>query len=139
MIQLSEAQLVIFEVGDNCYALDIADVHEILRVTEITPLPQMPPYMEGVINLRGKVLPVLNLRRRLGLDRIPVDQHTRIILVKSMDKLFGLIVDRVLEVNTYTEQEMEGPEAAGLNGNILRGIVKKPGAIWLVIDLEHVA
>ncbi|MDI6711153.1 MAG: chemotaxis protein CheW [Bacillota bacterium] len=136
---MSEAQLVIFGAGGNCYALDIADVREILRVTEITPLPQMPAYMEGVINLRGKMLPVLNLRSRLGLDRIPVDQHTRIILVESLGRLFGLIVDRVLEVNTYTEQEMEGPEAAGLEGNVLRGIVKKAEALWLILNLERIA
>lgn len=136
---MSEAQLVVFELAGNCYALDIADVHEILRVSDITPLPRMPVYVEGIVNLRGKVVPVLNLRTRLGLNKAPIDQHTRIILVKSVDKLFGLIVDRVLEVNTYTEQEMEGPEAAGLETGVLRGIVKKPGAMWLVIDLERVA
>jgi len=136
---LPEAQLVVFELAGNCYALDITNVHEILRVSEITPLPEMPAHMEGVINLRGKVVPVFNLRRRLGLPDVPKDQHTRIVLVSVADRLFGLFVDRVLEVNTYREDELEPPEAAGLDGRILRGIVKRPGTMWLVINLGSLA
>lgn len=134
-----ESQLVVFQVATNRYALSIGDVREILRVSEITPMPRMPAHVEGVINLRGTVVPVLNLRRRLGLDKAPVDEHTRIILVKSGERLFGLMVDRVLEVNTYSAGELEHPETVGLDGDLLRGIVKKAETLWLIIDLERIA
>lgn len=132
-------QLVVFGLGQHQYALGISEVREILRVTEITPVPEMPAYVEGVINLRGAVLPVLNLRLRLGLERMPSDQQTRIILVEAEDNLFGLIVDRVLEVNTYDPDELERPEGMGLAKGILAGIVKKAETMWLIIDSKKIA
>lgn len=132
-------QLVVFALEDNRYALGISEVQEILRVSEITPVPEMPAHVEGVINLRGAVVPVLNLRLRLGLEKIPMDQHTRIILVESEKNLFGLIVDRVLEVNTYAPEEFEHPDAVGLAEGMLAGIVKKDEAMWLILDLKRIA
>ncbi len=132
-------QLVVFALGDNRYALGISEVQEILRVSEITPVPEMPAHVEGVINLRGAVVPVLNLRLRLGLEKIPMDQHTRIILVESEGNLFGLIVDRVLEVNTYTAEEFEHPDTVGLTEGMLAGIVKKDETMWLILDLKKIA
>lgn len=132
-------QLVVFELGDCRYALGISEVREILRVTEITPVPEMPAYVEGVINLRGAVIPVINLRQRLGLEKMPSDQHTRIILADADGSSFGLIVDRVLEVNTYEPDEFEHPDAAGLAEGMLAGIVKKADTMWLIIDLKKIA
>lgn len=132
-------QVVVFELAGNRYGIEISSVHEILRVTEITPMPEMPAHFEGAINLRGAVVPVLNLRSRLGLEKAPVDQHTRIILVSSADKVFGLIVDRVLEVNTYSDEEMEAVDTLGGGNGVVRGIVKKEQSLWLVLNLEHIA
>lgn len=132
-------QLVVFELEEHRYALEISEVREILRVTEITPVPEMPAYVEGVINLRGAVVPVMNLRLRLGLQKRPADQHTRIILVEAGENLFGLVVDRVLEVNTYDAGELEYPEGVGLAEGMLAGIVKKAQDMWLIIDLKKIA
>jgi len=136
---VSASQLVVFQVGPGYYALDIGTVQEILRVPEISPLPRMPGYMEGVIHLRGKVVPVLNLRPCLGLERISFDEHTRIILVRSKARLIGLMVDRVIEVVGYLETEVESPDAIGLPAGVLRGIVKKADRLWLLLDLERIA
>lgn len=136
---MSDTQLVVFELDGILYAFRITDVYEILKVPTITPLPQMPAHVEGVINLRGRVIPVVNLRSRLGLSKMTVGQDTRIILVKSQEKELGVVVDRVLEVNTYREEEMEAPETRGEGRSVLRGIVKKKEKMWLVLDLARIA
>jgi len=136
---LPDEQVVVFELAGNRYGVEISSVHEILRITEITSMPEMPAHFEGAINLRGVVVPVINLRSRLGLAKAPVDQNTRIILVSSTDRVFGLIVDRVLEVNTYSDEEMEAVDTLGAGNGVVRGIVKKEQSLWLILNLEHIA
>ena len=142
MAQEQEGQLVIFELGDQKYALPILETQEIMRMVNITRVPNTNYFVEGVINLRGNVIPVINLCARLGLDKKPYDQDTRIIVVDRDGQKVGMIVDRVQEVGRYTAEELDtGTGGArfggtGNNGDVLSGVVKKGDQLWLLLDLS---
>ena len=91
-------QVVSFEIGPEEYAVDILEVQEIIRLVEITPVPKAPHYVEGVINLRGKVIPIVDLRSRFGLSTAEHTQDTRIVVVDVSRIILGFIVDSVSEV-----------------------------------------
>lgn len=136
---MPENQVVIFELAGVRYAIDILQVQEIMRMVEITPVAEADIAVEGVINLRGQVIPVINLSRRLGLPEKERDQETRVVVVEVNGKKVGLNVDRVLEVGTYTSEEMEEPSVIGTNTAYLEGIIKKKEHLWLVLNLAEVA
>lgn len=136
MSQDQEGQLVIFELGEQKYALPILETQEIMRMVAITKVPNTSYFVEGVINLRGNVIPVINLGSRLGLDKKAHDQDTRIIVVDRDDQKVGMIVDRVQEVGRYTEEEMDTNAVTGENVDILSGVVKKEDQLWLLLNLN---
>lgn len=132
-----ENQVVIFEMGGILYAIDILHVQEIMRAVEITPVAETSVDIKGVINLRGQVIPVINLSRRLGLPEKEHDQDTRIIVVEVNGKKNGMIVERVLEVGKYTSEEFEPAEGIGASTSFLKGIIKKKSL--LLLNLGEVA
>lgn len=136
---MSGKQVVVFDLAGVRYGIDILQVQEIMRVVDITTVAEADMAVEGIINLRGQVIPVINLSRRLGLPEKEKDLETRIIVVDSKDKKVGLIVDRVLEVGTYDSEEMEKPSGISTNAAFLKGIVKKKENLWLVLNLTEVA
>jgi purine-binding chemotaxis protein CheW len=91
-------QLVSFHVGDEEFGLDILRVQEIIRIQPLTRVPNLPEFIDGVINLRGKVIPVVGLRKRLGLDKQLADKRTRIVVVDVHGQILGFVVDSVSEV-----------------------------------------
>ena len=91
-----QVQLVTFRVGGEEYGLDVFQVHEILRYTEPTPMPKAPAFVEGVLDVRGSLVPVVDLRKRFELHEVPYDDDTRIILVDFQGERLGLIVDEVV-------------------------------------------
>ncbi len=91
---VTELQLVTFEVGNEEFAIDILSVREINRLMELTRVPQSPPDVEGVINLRGRIIPVIDLRRRFGLGEAKRDDKTRIVVVEVNKRVLGFLVDR---------------------------------------------
>jgi len=93
-----QLQFVTFEVAGEEFAVDILSVHEINRMIELTRVPQSPPEVEGVINLRGKIIPVLDLRRRFNMPEAERTEQSRIIVVEVHNRVIGFIVDRVHEV-----------------------------------------
>ena len=101
-------QLVSFVLDDVEYGVDILAVHEILRFPEITRLPNTPDFIKGVINLRGNVIPVVDVRKRFGFSAAKITDLTRIIVIETSDKLTGLMVDNVHQVVRIT-QEQCGP------------------------------
>ncbi|MBI2890021.1 MAG: purine-binding chemotaxis protein CheW [Nitrospirae bacterium] len=105
--------LVTFALGAEYYGVPIQSIQEIIRYQEICPLPNAPPHLEGLINLRGRILPVANLRRRMRIETMmEPDPHTqRVIVVGSGSALIGLIVDSVLEVLTVPPEIVEPPTA----------------------------
>src|SRR5713226_686519 len=93
-----EQQLVVFQLGAELYGVEIARVHEIIRLQTVTRVPHAPAFVEGVINLRGKVIPVVDLRRRFGLPLADHTRATRTVVVEIGDQVGGIIVDSVSEV-----------------------------------------
>lgn len=134
----NEGQLVIFELADQLYALPIQEIQEIIRMTDITKVPNTKHFVEGIINLRGSIVPVINLNRRLGLPEKEYDESTRIIVTEYNGQKVGMIVDNVQEVGRYTEDEVEPPAVAGDNVDYLKGVVKKGEELWLLLNLGKV-
>jgi len=133
-----EQQLVVFQLNDQQYALPIQDTQEIIRMTSVTRVPNTRYYVEGIINLRGNIVPVINLSKRLDLPTSDYGETTRIIVVESGGQKVGMIVDNVLEVGRYVESEIEPPSVAGDNVDYLQGVVKKDNRLWLMLNLETV-
>ncbi len=119
-------QLVTFTLGSEEYGVEILKVQEINRMTEITGVPNAPAYLDGVINLRGKVIPVVSLRAKFGLPRKENDEQSRIIILDIMGVTMGLIVDAVSEVLRISAQTVEPtPQmAANVSTEFIRGIAK---------------
>ncbi|MGI6093286.1 MAG: chemotaxis protein CheW [Veillonellaceae bacterium] len=135
-----EVQLVVFKLGREEYGISILEVQEIKRMTEITRVPHTPPYIKGVINLRGSVLPVLDLRKRLNLPSIDDSDDTRIIIVKIEDLTVGMIVDSVSEVTALNQENIEPPSAVvgGVAANYLSGVGKQDDRLLILLNLDEI-
>ena len=135
-----ERQLVVFQLGAEFYGVDIARVHEIIRLQSITRVPRAPSFVEGVINLRGKVIPVVDLRRRFGLPTSEHTRATRTVVVEIGDQVVGIIVDSVSEVLRVSTSTIEPPSpvVAGIDSEYLHGIAKLPERLVILLDLDRV-
>jgi purine-binding chemotaxis protein CheW len=133
-----DAHLVTFTLGET-YGVPIGQVQEIVRVMAITRVPNTPAHMEGVINLRGRVLPVLNLRRRLGLPGQPVTKASRIIVTEIGSKVVGLLVDGVSHVIKVEAALVEPPpeEVLEVDTDYLTGVCKLKDRLVIILDLER--
>ena len=131
-------QLVSFTLKDEEYAVDILNVQEINRITEITQVPNAPHYVEGVINLRGKVMPVINLRKKFGIEEKETDDTSRIIIMDIDGVTNGLIVDSVSEVLRIPADTVEPPPqiSSGLNSRFIKGIAKFENRLIILIDIN---
>ena len=132
-------QLASFRLGEEEYAIDISAVQEINRMTEVTKVPNSPPYIEGVLNLRGRIIPAVNLRKKFGLPEREYDRHTRIMVVDVEGTMVGLIVDAVSEVLRISPETIEpAPEmSAGVNSKYIMGVGKINGRLVILLDLER--
>jgi len=136
-----ETKAVVFRIGRSYYAADIGQVREIHVMKDITPVPQAPPSIEGIINLRGDVLPIMDLRTRLGLPRIEPTADSRIIEIQADEQRIGLIVDSVSEVAGLPGELLEPPtcltsDSGGMEA-LLLGVANIGGHLVLVMDPVH--
>jgi purine-binding chemotaxis protein CheW len=133
-----EIQLVVFELGDERYGLDIATVYEIIRHQPITAVPQAPAFVEGVINLRGRIIPVVDLRDRFGMAAGDLTKASRIVVCEAAGTRVGLVVDGVSEVLMVSADAIEAtPDvAAGSDAAYLRGIAKLGERLIILLDLD---
>ncbi|HVO75263.1 MAG TPA: chemotaxis protein CheW [Ignavibacteriaceae bacterium] len=133
-------QLVSFIIGNEEFGVDILFVHEINRMLQITKVPNSPDFVEGVINLRGRVIPVIDLRCKLGMDRKPHDKNTRIIVVEVEGKTVGFIVDAVNEVLRIPKNITEAPPelATGINSEFIKAVGKLDDRLLILLDLEKI-
>ncbi len=133
-------QLVTFKLGSEEFALDILVVQEINRRVEITKVPKTPEFVEGVINLRGKIVPVLDLRKRFGLAGREFTGHSRIIVVNIDTRVLGLMVDSVSEVLRIPSHSIEPPPplVAGIDAAYIKGVGKFEGRLLILLDLGKV-
>jgi len=130
-------QIVVCELADEHYGLDIAKVFEIIRHQPITAVPRSPRFVKGVINLRGRIIPVVDLRERFGMPAVEPTKETRIVVAESATTRVGLIVDSVSEVLLVPTEAVEAtPEvAAGADAEYLRGIANLGDRLVLLLEL----
>ncbi len=133
-------QLVSFNIGSEEFGVDILKVQEINRMVDITRVPQAPTYVEGVINLRGKVTPIIDLRKRFNLEVKEYDKNTRIVVVDISGTIMGMVVDSVSEVLRLPAGMIEPPPeiAAGVNSEYIRGVAKLEDRLLIFLDLSKV-
>jgi purine-binding chemotaxis protein CheW len=133
-----ELHIVGFQVGRETYGVPITSLHEIVRVPEITAVPDAPDYLEGVINLRGKIVSVMDLRKRFGDKQAAVKKQNRILVVEHSGKLAGLIVDSASEVLKIPTEDVEAPPSAFQEGglNCVTGLGKVKGRLVVLLDMS---
>jgi purine-binding chemotaxis protein CheW len=132
-----DLQVVGFRIGNETFGVRIGSVREIVRVPEITAVPSAPETIEGVINLRGKIIPVMDLRKRFGQTEIQPDKKNRILVVELDNKLVGLIVNAASEVLRIAPSEIEAPGnlfAEGESGYVT-GVGKLKGRLIILLDI----
>jgi purine-binding chemotaxis protein CheW len=135
-----DQQLVIFSLGEEWYGIDIAAVDGIIKTQPITTLPHTLEYIEGILNLRGTVIPIMNLRKRFGLVSQPLTNDTRIVIVVLGQSKVGMMVDGVSEVLTISETDIDPapPMVTNINANFIIGIAKVDERLIVMLDLERV-
>ena len=135
-----ELQLVSFNIGTEEFGVDILKVQEINRMVEITRVPQAPHYVEGVINLRGKVIPIVDLRKRFSLELKEHDKNTRIVVVDVDGTVMGMVVDSVSEVLRLPANTIVPPPeiVTGINSEYIKGVAKLDDRLLIFLDLSKV-
>lgn len=132
-------QLVTFSIGEEEFGVNILKVQEINRTMEITKVPRSPEFVEGVINLRGKVIPIIDLRRRFGLSSKPEDKDTRIIVIEINSVIVGFVVDAVSEVLRIPASTVEPPPpvVAGVESDYISGVGQLKDRLLIMLDLDR--
>ena len=135
-----ELHIVGFRVGRETFGVPISLVHEIVRVPEITAVPDSPGYVEGVINLRGKIVSVVDLRKRFGEKEIAANKKNRILVAEVGGKMVGLIVDAASEVIKIPDSEVDLPPSVFEEGelNYVTGVGKVKGRLIILVDLSKI-
>ncbi len=132
--------MVGFSVGDEQFCIDILKVQEIIRMVDITKIPNAPEYVEGIINLRGKVIPVIDFRKRcnLGAETEWDKQHTRIVVAAIGERTVGLVVDKVSQVLKLEQANIAStPDVVkGFNSDFISGVGKNGDKLLILLDLE---
>lgn len=135
-----ELHIVGFKIGRETYGVPITSLHEIVRVPEITAVPDAPEYVEGVINLRGKIVSVMDLRKRLGEKQVTPSRRNRILVLEHRGKLNGLIVDSASEVLKIPSSDVEPSPTELLEGGLkcVTGLGKYKGRLIVLLDMARV-
>lgn len=137
-------QLVSFRIGEEEFGVDILMVQEIIRLPIITPIPNAPPYIEGMINLRGRIIPVIDLRQRLRIHgKTPTgsSRKTRVLIVEMQTHVTGFIVDAVTEVMKVRVSEIEPtPQlvVSNIDAEYIKGVIKLPSRLVVLLDFHRV-
>lgn len=131
-------QLVSFHIGGEEFGLDILRVQEIIRVQQLTRVPNSPDFVDGVINLRGKVIPVIALRKRFGLENLAHDKQTRIVVVEVRGTVLGFIVDSASEVLRIPANTVEPPPRLGkVEREYISGVGKLDNRLLILLDVDR--
>lgn len=139
--QKKEYQLVVFKIGDEEFGVDISQVREIGRLIEITYMPKAPVFIEGVVNLRGQIVAIIDLAKRLGISSSPRGENTRIVVVEIGENTVGMIVDSVSEVLRLSSDDIEdvpGIIETEVPEHYIRGVGKLKDRLLVLLDLNRV-
>ena len=131
-------QWVTFRLDDEIYGINVMQVQEVLRVSEIAPVPGAPSYVLGIINLRGNVVTVIDTRMRLGLSSKEVDDSTRIVIIEADKQVVGILVDSVAEVVDLRMSEVESAPNVGNDesSKYIQGVASRDGELLILVDLN---
>jgi len=129
---------VTFYLDNEKYGINVMQVQEVLRVTEIAPVPGSPDYVLGIINLRGNVVTVIDTRKRFGLEPRELDDAARIVIVESNDQVVGIMVDSVAEVVDLRVSEVEPAPNVGTedSSRFIQGVASQEGELLIIVDLN---
>lgn len=133
-------QLVSFIIENEEFGIDILKVQEIIRPVAVTRVPNSPSFVEGVINLRGRIVPVVDLRKRFGLSHRPHDKNTRIVVVELDEKVVGFVMDAVKEVIRVERAVIEPPPdlTTGIDTQYIKGVAKLEDRLLILLELNEV-
>jgi purine-binding chemotaxis protein CheW len=140
---IGEQQFVTLGIGTETFGIEVTAVREILEVRPITRLPQCPPYLLGMIDVRGSTVPVIDLRSKLGLPPTDASEHTRILVLDipgdAGSRVLGLLTDRVFEVTSLDEQVMQPPPDIGVRwrSDYIKGLGRRGEAFVVVFNLQR--
>ncbi len=136
----SEMQVVVFSLGQVEYGGDIKKVQEIIRLPEVTALPGTADYILGIINLRGSIIPIVDLKKKLGLPNSEITDETRVIVVEISNKKVGLIVDEVSEVISFPAEEISTADDVGfgIQEKHILGVVRINERLLVLLDLDNI-
>jgi purine-binding chemotaxis protein CheW len=135
---INEIQMACFRLGEDLYAIDIMRIKEIIRPQKLSNLPKAPIFIDGVINLRGMVIPVIDLRKRFDMPERPLDSSTRLLIVKVAGQAMGLVVDDVTEVITVPLKDIKPPPTVAEGGvyDYLLGVCLAKDAMVMLLNLD---
>lgn len=140
----NDQKLLTFSLGSEGYGVSILKVKEIIGMMDITPVPKTPDFIKGVINLRGRIIPVMDLRTKFGMEEQEYDERTCIIVaeisIKGAQKLLGVVVDMVSEVVTISDDQIEPPPEYGsqIEHSSILGIGKIKDRVVIILDIDEV-
>lgn len=139
--QMAEDQIlqyVTFRLDEETYGINVMQIQEVLRYTEIAPVPGAPDYVLGIINLRGNVVTVIDTRRRFGLSDSEVSDHTRIVVLEIEGQVVGILVDSVAEVVYLRQSEIETAPNVGNeeSARFIQGVCNKNGELIILVEFE---
>lgn len=139
MTTAAQAQIVTFRIGDDLFAADIYSVERVLRYQPPTPVPNVPAWIEGVIDYQGRVVPVINLRERFELARVPLASEARILVFNAGGEWIAATVDGVLDVSALDAAAVAPPPPLfrGIAGEYLRGIVRRGERLVIALDVAR--
>ena len=131
-------QYVTFKLDEEVYGINVMRIQEVLRYTEIAPVPGAPDYVLGIINLRGNVVTVIDTRRRFGLPDSEVSDHTRIVVIEVLGQVIGIMVDSVAEVVYLRQSEIEQTPNVGNDesAKFIQGVCNKNGELIILVEFE---
>jgi len=134
-------QLVSFLLNDEEYGVEVLKVREIIRMPSITHIPNTPQYVQGIINLRGKVIPIISLRKRFGLVELENSSHTRIIIMDVAGSLTGFVVDAVSEVLRIQSSDIQPPpsvvSSTNLEADYITGVINHSERLLVIMDIDR--
>lgn len=132
-------QLVVFKIANEFYGVDMTAVDTIIRMQEITVIPRTPYFIEGVINLRGSIVPVINMLKRFDLEIHDTDKSSRIVVVDIAGQKVGMIVDEVDETVQLPASSIEPPSPviSSMDASFLRGVGKQDNRLLIILNLDH--
>ena len=138
-MKIESNKLVTFRLGEDLFAADIFSVERVLRYTSPTSVPDMPDYIEGVIDYQGRVVPIVNLRRRFEMAEMEVRNETRILVLHSGGEWIGVVVDAVTAVTAFDPASVAPPPNLfrGLAGEYLKGIIRMGEKLVIFLDVER--